>query len=144
MIFDKETMFCEDQAVTADAASTNIIDLGATGTPYGSGSIPLVRDIGTGMCKIPLVVSVSAAFNNATSLKVALQTDDNAGFASATEISSRTYLLAELDGGILPYPDTFPEGTNQRYVRLFFDVTGTAPTTGTITAGVVAARQTNV
>jgi hypothetical protein len=28
-------------------------------------------------------------------------------------------------------------------VRLYYDITGTAPTTGKITAGVVMARQTN-
>ena len=141
MIFDKETQFSDGQAITADAASTNLIDLGATGTPYGS-SVALVRDIGKG-CTIPVVCMVSEAFNNLTSLKITMQVDDNAAFSSAKEVASRTYALAELDGGILEFPSAFIEGVSERYVRLFYDVTGTAPTTGKITAGVVAGRQSN-
>ncbi|MAO03575.1 MAG: hypothetical protein CL804_03470 [Citromicrobium sp.] len=141
MIFDKETMFCEGQAVTADAASTNYIDLGATGTPFGSDTA-LTRDIGKGS-SIPLSINVVEAFNNATSVKVALQVDDNTSFSSASTVAERTYALAELAGGQLQFPDYIPEGANERYLRLYFDVTGTAPTTGKFTAGVVAGRQTN-
>lgn len=142
MIFDKQTMFSDGQAVTATAPSTNIIDLGATGTPYGS-TAALVRDIGKGSTKIPLAVMVNSAFNNLTSVTVAVQVDDNAGFASPKTVGQRTFALAELTGGMLEFPDAFYEGTNERYVRLLYTVAGTAPTTGTITAGVVAARQTN-
>ena len=35
MIFDKQNLFSDAQAITADAASTNVIDLGPTGTPVG-------------------------------------------------------------------------------------------------------------
>lgn len=143
MIFDKETQFSDGQAITASAASTNLIDLGATGTPYGS-AVALERDIGKG-CTIPVVCMVSEAFNNLTSLKVAIEVDDNAAFSSAKEVAARTYTLAELDGGILDFPSALIEGTDERYVRLYYTVTGTtAPTTGAITAGVVAARQTNL
>ena len=83
------------------------------------------------------------AFNNATSVKVALQVDDNTSFSSASTVAERTYALAELAGGQLQFPDYIPEGANERYLRLYFDVTGTAPTTGKFTAGVVAGRQTN-
>ena len=34
-----------------------------------------------------------------------------------------------------------PRGTNERYMRLYYDVTGTAPTTGKITAGLVAGNE---
>lgn len=141
MIFDKQTMFSDGQLITATAPSTNIIDLGATGTPYGS-TVALVRDIGKGDCKIPLAVLVVAAFNNLTSLTVAVQVDDNAGFATPKTVASRTYALAELVGE-LQFPDSFVEGTDERYVRLLYTPAGTAPTTGAITAGVVAGRQTN-
>lgn len=141
MIFDKETMFCEGQAITADAASTNYIDLGATGTPYGSDTA-LTRDIGKG-CLVPLSVNVVAAFNTLTTLTVSLQADDNTAFSSAATVASKSYTLAELTGGQLAFPDYIPEGSNQRYLRLFFDVGGTNPTTGQITAGVVAGRHSN-
>lgn len=141
-IFDITNLFCEDQAITADAASTNIIDLGATGTPFGA-SAALVRDIGKG-CHVPLSVNVTETFNNLTSLLVSLQVDDNSGFASPKTVASKSYLLAELVAGTqLSFPDYIPEGANERYMRLYFDVTGTDPTTGKFTAGPVAGRHTN-
>lgn len=141
MLFDKETMFSDAQAITADAASENVIDLGATGTPFGS-SVALVRDVGRGYC-CPVSVLVGEAFNNLTSLQVTLQVSTDEAFTSPKEVASKTYALADLATGQLSFPDGLIEGTDERYVRLFFDVTGTAPTTGQITAGVVAGRQTN-
>lgn len=143
MIFDMTNLFSDNQAITADAASTNIIDLGVTGTPYGAPSA-LRRDIGPGT-DVPLAIVVTESFNNLTSMTIAIQTDDNPAFSSPTSIwTSQAYTLAELAvGGKYLLPDDMPVGTNERYVRLFYDVTGTAPTTGKILAGVVAGRQTN-
>ncbi len=36
-----------------------------------------------------------------------------------------------------------PRGTNLRYVRLNYTLVGTAPTTGKVTAGIVAGHQEN-
>ena len=47
MIFDRTLLFSNAQAITADAASTDIVDLGATGTVYGAAAA-LNRDIGKG------------------------------------------------------------------------------------------------
>lgn len=144
MIFDNTLLFSDAQAITADAASTNIVDLGATGTPYGA-SAALVRDIGKGSPKVPLWISITEAFNNLTSLEILLQVDDNSGFASPKTVSrSGVIPLADLVAGkAIDYPDYVPQGANERYFRLYYDITGTAPTTGKITAGVVADRQTN-
>lgn len=142
MIFDNTLLFSDAQAITADAASTNIVDLGATDTPFGGNA--LVRDIGKGK-KIPLWAFVPATFNNLTSLTVSLQVDNDVAFGSAKTVAQRIYLLAELVAGTkLEFPDFVPEGANERYMRLYYDVTGTNPSTGQITAGVVAARQTNM
>lgn len=142
MIFDNTLLFSDAQAITADAGSTNTVDLGATGTPYGGTA--LVRDIGKG-CKIPLSITVVETFNNLTSLTVSLQVDDNSSFSSAkTVVVSAPILAAALVAGAqIEVPDYIPQGANERYMRLYYDVTGTAPSTGKITAGVVAARQTN-
>ena len=60
-----------------------------------------------------------------------------------TVFTSPAYTLAQLaTGAKYLLPDRLMAGTNERYVRLNYTVTGTAPTTGRITAGVVAARQT--
>lgn len=143
MIFDNTLLFSDAQAITGDAGSTNTVDLGATGTPYGA-SAALVRDIGKG-CKIPLSITVTEAFNNLTSLQISIQTDDNTSFSSAkTVVLSPAIPLASLVAGYqIEVPDYIPQGTNERYMRLYYDVTGTNPSTGKITAGVVAARQTN-
>lgn len=142
MIFDNTLLFSDAQAITAAAGSTNTVDLGATGTPYGG--IALVRDIGKGS-KIPLSITVVETFNNLTSLAVSLQVDDNTSFSSAkTVVVSAPILAAALVAGAqIEVPDYIPQGANERYMRLYFDVTGIAPTTGKVTAGVVAARQTN-
>lgn len=143
MIMDRSALFSDQQAITADAASTNLIDTGARGTVFGASS-PIVRDLGPGT-RVPLVVTVTETFNNLTSMVITVQTDDNAAFSSPkTVFTSPTYTLAQLaTGAEYLLPEWFPVGTNERYVRLFYDITGTAPTTGKITAGAVAARQTN-
>src|SRR3546814_13234733 len=86
MIMDNTLVFSDGQAITAEAGSTNVIDLGATGTPYGAASA-LVRDIGKGGCNISLYVGVVEAFNTLTSLQISLQVDDNAAFSSAKTVA---------------------------------------------------------
>tara|TARA_Y100001951_G_C11193541_1_gene212911 strand:- start:39 stop:485 length:447 start_codon:yes stop_codon:yes gene_type:complete len=143
MIYDNTLIFSDAQAVTGDEASDNIVDLGATGTPFGHAN-PLTRDIGIGT-PVPIYAYLTETFNNLTSLTISVQVDTVENFASPKEVASRTYALADLAAGEkLEFPDFIPEGANQRYLRLFYDVTGTAPTTGAITAGVVAARQNNL
>lgn len=141
MIFDNSLLLSDQQAITADAASTNVIDLGATGTPYGASSA-LVRDIGRGEC-VDLSVTVTATFNNLTSLQVQVQTSPDNSTWTTIESGAVVPLASLVAGYQFKVPSEFPEGTNARYVRLYYDVTGTAPTTGKVTAGVVASRQTN-
>lgn len=141
MLLDELTLFSDQQAITASAASTNHVDLGATATPPLGNA--LVRDIG-GANDIPLLVQVTEAFDNLTSLRVDIQVDDNNSFSSAKVVgSSGEILLADLVAGKqMPMP-VIPAGTNERYLRLFYTVTGTAPTAGKVTASVSAGNQTN-
>ncbi|TIW56683.1 MAG: hypothetical protein E5V54_11225 [Mesorhizobium sp.] len=135
MIFDMQTLLSDAQAIVATAASANIIDLG----PIANG---IVRDIGKGK-PIPLRIQVVEAFNNLTSLTIALQTDDNSGFASPKTVWSQTYVLADLIAGKVIVPEYITRGTDERYMRLNYTVTGTAPTTGKITAGVTMGSHSN-
>ena len=142
MILDSQNMFSDAQAITATAASTNSIDLGATGTVIGA-SAALVRDIGKGK-PLPLLVQVVEAFNNLTSLQVEIQVDDNSSFSSPRTVDTQTIALAGLTLGAKFDGMRFvPPGTNERYVRLNYTVVGTAPTAGKITAGFPAAHQDN-
>ena len=124
MIRDRLNNFSEEQAITASAASTNVID---TRT---------VKDISKG-APVKITGRVTEAFNNLTSLNVAIQTDTVENFASPTTLASVDVLLADLDAiGDLLIDMYLPRGA-QRYLRLNYTVTGTAPTTGAVDAGVV-------
>ena len=141
MIFDHSLLLSDEQAITGDAVSTNVIDLGSAGTPYGSG-VALTRDIGIGS-GVPMHVSVNETFNNLTSLQVQVQiSPDNATWT--TIMGGKVVAAADLVAGYqFDVPYQFPRGTKARYVRLNYDVSGTAPTTGKLTAVPVAGRHSN-
>ena len=137
MILDNQTLLSDAQAITADAGSTNQIDL----SPRASG---VIRDIGPGN-NVPLLIQVVEAFNNLTSLVVSVQVDEDSAFGSPTTVVSTAAIpLAQLVAGYAFNLDFVPRLSNERYMRLFYDITGTAPTTGKITAGVnLSGPQTN-
>ena len=138
MIIDALLQFSPTpQAITATAASVDQIDLG----PLGQGQT--IRDIGVGD-DLYLVVRSVAAFNNLTSLTVALQTDDTAAFSTPATLwtsaaiplaqltANRTHAVFSLKGA---------QGTYERFIRLNYTVAGTAPTTGSIEAFIVKDAQ---
>lgn len=144
MIYDSTELFSDKQAITATGASTNVWDTGATGTVYGAATA-LRRDMGKGT-EVELGIRVVQSFNNLTSLTISYQVADDAAFTTnvTTVISSPAYTLAQLAAGAVHVlPDQIPVGADRRYHRLLYTVAGTAPTLGQITAGVVAANQTN-
>lgn len=129
MLFDAKLLMSNAQAITASAASTDIIDRGDS------------KDVGRGG-DIPLVIQVVESFNTLTSLTIDLQTDDSSGFGAARSLYQIVVPLADLKLGYQTPVITLPQKT-KRYLRVNYTVTGTAPTTGKITAGVVAGVQTN-
>jgi len=140
MIFSAQQLFSDDQAITADADSTNVIDLGAPGTPYGAAAA-LNQDVGKG-AKIPLLVQVTADFNTLTSLNINLSTGSTT--ALGTTIATQNILLADLVAGKQINLDFLPNGIVERYLGVEYDVVGTNPTTGNITAGITMGVQTNI
>lgn len=139
MIFSKEQKFSEGQNVTADAASTNVIDLGAPGTPLGAPAA-LVRNIGKGR-PVPILVQLDEDSDGTDqTLDVRLEVDDNEAFSSPKVVARSE----QLDGGsagdrVSLY--VVNERANERYMRLYYDVGGTSPDY-TLTAGIVLADQT--
>lgn len=117
------------QAITATAGSVDQIDLG----PLGQGQT--VRDIGVGHSQY-LVIRTVAAFNNLTSLTFALQTDDNAGFATPAQVwASAAVPLAQLTANRVQAIVNLPPGVPiERFLRMNYTVAGTAPTTGSVEA----------
>jgi hypothetical protein len=141
MIFDAQSRFSNAQAITATAASTDVIDLGAAGIPYGH-TAALRRDLG--VHQIPLHIQVVENFATLTSLVVSVQTDDNSSFSSATTIlASQAIPVASLVAGYVFNIDDLPLQTSERYVRLNYTVAGSNATAGKITGGIVAASQRN-
>ncbi len=112
----------DEQAITGDAASTNIIDLGA------ADNTALGREL-------YLHVRVGTAFNTLTSLTIELETAATVALLGSAPvvIASSTILLAALTADTEVLVVRVPPNT-QRYVALNFDVNGTNPTTGTIQA----------
>ena len=121
MLIDYNLQMSDAQSVTADAASTNIIDLGSD------------RDIGPGEeMKIALNFDVAMGGSSPT-LAVQVQTDDNSSFSSASTVQTSRSIAAAAVGDtlVMGLPDT-----NERYVRLYYDVGGTSPTM-TVSASIV-------
>ncbi|ABY97655.1 hypothetical protein HMH05_25935 [Pseudomonas sp. SbB1] len=132
MITDKLNMFSglAGQAVTASAASTDVIDLG----PLTHGNTR--RDIGAGEPLFLVVcVLLAAAAAGAATVNFQLQTsDDNATWVTLYDSGAKA--LADLAVGKQPVAVGLPRGV-RRYLRLNYSV-GTGPlTAGTFWAGLV-------
>jgi hypothetical protein len=133
MYIDRQNLFGQDQAVTASAASTDYIDLGAA------------RDVGNGGALEILVLctqNVTAA--GAATVTVALQSDDNPSFSSpANLVLSDAVPKASLLAGTQVLRVAVPYGT-ERYLRLFYTVNTGPLTAGKFTSGLIPQRQANV
>ena len=127
MIMDAHNLYSDAQAVTAAAASTNLIDHGAA------------RDIGTGEdLYVVLVVDVALTDSGSDStVAVTLQTDDNASFSSATTGQTLFTVAATAAAGTRYYAKVAPGALNERYSRLYYTPANGNLTTGSFTAGVV-------
>lgn len=140
MILSNQNLFSDDQAVTATAVSTNVIDLGAPGTAYGAAAA-FHQDIGKG-ASIPVLVQVTEDFDNLTSLTVAIETGSSDSLG--TVVASQTIALADLIAGKQLNIKCLPNGVDERYLGLRYTVTGPTPSAGKITAGITMGVQTNV
>ena len=140
MILSAQQLFSDDQAITASADSTNVIDLGVAATPYGAAAA-LNADVGKG-AKVPLLIQVTADFDNLTTLEIKVST--GATTALGTTIISKVVALADLVAGYQFPVNVLPEQLTERYLGIEYVVVGTAPTAGTVTAGISMGNQQNV
>jgi hypothetical protein len=144
MIVDNTLVFSDSQAITATARSTNIVDLGAAGTPAGMTNA-VRRDIGIGT-EIPIAITITEGFNNLTSLQFQLEVDDDPAFGSPTVVAigpAVTLASGNLAlSRMIAFPAELPEGTNERFLGLRYTVAGAAPTLGKVFAAIVAGRPT--
>ena len=124
-MLDIQTLFSNNQAITATAVSTNVVDLGED------------RNLGVGE-PVALRIRVTETFTLLTSLAIAVQTANNEAFDDGLEtLVSTSMLAAELVAGATTPFICLPRGV-KRFVRLNYTVTGTNPNAGEITAGLAA------
>lgn len=141
MLTSAQQTFSDAQALTATAASTNLLDLGATGTVLKAPAA-LVRDIGKGN-PIPIIVRLDvAAGGTSPTLTVTVETDDNVGFASATVRATSLTHVAGAAGDEIYLDVYLPENTNEQFLRLNYTLAGTTPTY-TVTSYVVWGKQSS-
>ena len=126
MILDEQTLFSDNQKITASTASTNTIDLGKSEMSFAT--------------PVDLFIQVTEDFNNLTSLKITVQTYVDAAFSEAVDLIDQTIKLQDLKKGLVSAIKFLPKG-NLGYMRLYYTVTGTTPTTGTVLAGISAGLQ---
>lgn len=142
MILSAQQLFSDDQAVTATAISTNVIDLGVAGTPYGAVAA-LNNDKGKGT-KVPVLIQVTEDFATLTSLTVTLEVSAAAGLTSPKVLATETILVADLVAGKQTFMQCLPNGADLRYLGVRYTVNGSNATAGAITAGISMGNQTNV
>ena len=122
MILDAQNIFSTSQALTATAASTDTIDLGANGD--------------LGRANMRFRASVATAFASGTSVQVILQTDDNSAFSSAVALyTGPAIAVASLTAGAVIADIPLPS-TTERYLRVNYVVVGT-PSAGAVDAFLV-------
>jgi len=120
MIRDAQTTFSDAQAVTAAAASTNLIDLS------------VARDIGVGR-ELWVVLVVTTALTDAGSdstVTVDIQTDTLAAFGSPTTVQTLFTIPAVSAVGTVLRARINPVTTDEQFMRLNY-----TPNNGNLTTG---------
>ncbi len=109
MLLDQNGIFSEGQSISASAASTNVVDLGAAGN--------------TARGAMYFTAEVDAKFTGTTgTLTVALQTANNSNFSDAVTLVSAPFdmTLLGVDGQLL-CSVALPLGL-KRYLRVYYTV----------------------
>lgn len=128
MLYDLETLFSDNQAITATAESTNVVC-------FARGPIKEVS-FGT---PLPLRIQVTETFADLTDLTVTVETAADEKFGEPVELATSGAIAADVLVAGYAFPINFIPKGNLGYMRLKYTVSGTA-TAGKITAGVVAAN----
>ncbi len=121
MILDEQGLFSDNQAITESCASENILDLGAKEVAFGS--------------PVEIFIQITEDFDNLTSLGIKIQTSDTEDFESETDLIEYTMSIDDLTKGSQCPIKFLPKG-NLGYMRLYYTVIGTAPSQGTVLAGI--------
>jgi hypothetical protein len=120
MLIDSELVFSDAQALTGDAVSTNVVNLLAAKRAPGN--------------PLHVFAQIDETFDNLTTLEFQVQSCAVEGFGSGVVTHQKVSIaLAALVAGKKIDLGSLLEGTLQ-YVRINYDVTGTNPSAGQVTA----------
>ncbi len=143
MIFSAQQLFSDDQAITASADSTNVIDLGVAGTPFDAAAA-LNQDVGKGN-PIPFLAQVTTAMTAAGAATLVINISTGATTALGTTIASvGPIAVADLVAGYQAAIQVLPNKIVERYLGVEYVVATGPMTAGNITAGITMGNQTNV
>lgn len=113
MFIDKRLQVSSQQALTASARSTDVIDLGNS------------RLIGPGDPLWWVIAARVGLAGTTPTFKAAVETDDNSGFSSAAVLLTSQQYSALAAGSLIVLPMTY---TNERFLSLNYTLGGTTPT----------------
>ena len=131
---DQQNFFCEDQAVTATAATTDYINLGPFEDGLGNTVNSKTRFQGL---PIYVVVACTVAMTDGSSdstLAFTLETDDNTSFSSATTVDLGITFPATSAAGTRYWKRLPPDVDYEKYLRGKFTPANGNLTTGSFTA----------
>jgi hypothetical protein len=135
MLIDRQNMFSTDQAITADAISENVINLG----PLGGATANTIRDIGAGET-LYLHVLVKTTLTDADgtpTLVVTLESDDVADLSTTPTVHWTSATITEaaaVAGYWIAKGVAIPSGAFQQYVGLRYTTTTADFDGGTVDA----------
>lgn len=135
MIFNKNLLLSEGQAITSTAISENVIQWEAMGIPPYEAAAQ-VRNLGAGTY-IPMLIQVTEDFATLTSLTITVETAANAALSSGAVVlaSSGAIAAANLVAGYKPtFTRVLPDATLKDFFGLRYTVTGSAATAGKLWA----------
>ena len=122
MLLDTQNLFSENQEITSGTIySQNIIYFGKNDVSFA-----------------PVIVQAVTDFSNLSALSVVFQTSKTADFSESVDLIETKLELSKLKAGA-KFPISYLPKGNLGYMRLVYNVEGSAETTGKITSGVVAA-----
>lgn len=124
MLIDRQFRFSSAQAITASAASTDLVDLTA------------IRDLGPGTplwVVVLCTVAMTDTGSNST-LAVTLETDTAAAFSSATTAQTiGTFAALSAAGTVFTVP-LAPFSTDERFLRVYYTTANGDLSAGSFTA----------
>jgi hypothetical protein len=131
MILDKEHQLSDEQAVTAAAASTNVVDRGVASNNLTGKQL-----------FVCITCHESAASAGASTVEFIVQkSSDNSTYTDA--VKSGAIAKASLTAGMEPIFLPLPPNMDERYLRLYYNVETANLSAGKFSAHIVEGMQKN-